>query len=264
MDSKDKAFVDRIKPIEFVDENQNNNKILIFSDIHANIQAYDLLIKYANEKNIGKMICLGDIIGRRYPDINNKLIDKLRKEKRIVAFCQGNWDFCVANDFNPEFMGESRKEEAKSKSEYLRKFISKDNLDWISNLKPCGTYKDFSITHVPGFRGKSYNHKDYPKSNKTINNLIVDDLIVKNHINFYGHTHEQEVYEKRERKFKKLQFASIFLNDKYKYFINPGSIGEKGEFGILDGRRFLSCNIYSIYRINSLWHSNVIRSYKFI
>jgi len=236
MKPQNDTFSNHVNMIKF--EELKNDKILIFSDIHSNIKAYDLLIKYANEHNIKKMICLGDIVGKNFPDINNQLLDKIRKEKRIVAIVRGNWDSCVADDFDPAFMGLSRAEEAKSKSEFLRKFISRENLDWISKLKERGNYQNFGLTHVPG-KISIY---------KTIDAIKLEDTMTKYRINFFGHTHEQAVFEKKDKdSFKSISFSCIYLKSRCKYFINPGSIGENGRFGILNGNNYSAMNIYAAF-----------------
>lgn len=39
-------------------------KIGVISDIHGNIKALDAVLKELENKNIDKIVCLGDLIGR--------------------------------------------------------------------------------------------------------------------------------------------------------------------------------------------------------
>lgn len=39
-------------------------KIGVISDIHGNINALDAVLKELENKNIDKIVCLGDLIGR--------------------------------------------------------------------------------------------------------------------------------------------------------------------------------------------------------
>lgn len=68
-------------------------KIAIMSDIHANITALEAVLKDIENRNIDKIFCLGDSIGKGVnPD---KIIDILREKCEVILL--GNVDYFLCN-----------------------------------------------------------------------------------------------------------------------------------------------------------------------
>jgi protein phosphatase len=64
------------------------DKIAIISDIHGNIPALEAVLEDINKRNIQRIICLGDIIGKGpFPE---KAVDIIREKCESVV--KGNWD----------------------------------------------------------------------------------------------------------------------------------------------------------------------------
>ena len=71
-------------------------KIGIISDVHSNKDALNLVLKEFEEKNIDKIICVGDVIGiGPYPA---ECIDILMENKdKFIAFVKGNHEGYLIN-----------------------------------------------------------------------------------------------------------------------------------------------------------------------
>ena len=76
----------------------------IISDLHANMEALDAVLEYAEKLGVQKYICLGDVVG--YNANPSEVITKL-KSLRPVAVIKGNHDEYVSQEeelvgFNPQ------------------------------------------------------------------------------------------------------------------------------------------------------------------
>ncbi|MBN2510463.1 MAG: metallophosphoesterase [Spirochaetales bacterium] len=60
----------------------------VISDIHGNITALDTVLKEIRQRNIPRIVCLGDLIGKG--PASCRVIDICREESSVVI--KGNWD----------------------------------------------------------------------------------------------------------------------------------------------------------------------------
>lgn len=64
---------------------------IIFSDVHANLPALELVFKFANENNIESFISLGDLI--EYNTFNNEVLDLIKTHSsKFLINIKGNHD----------------------------------------------------------------------------------------------------------------------------------------------------------------------------
>lgn len=95
-------------------------KIALFSDIHANLPAFEAFLEDLDSRRPDAVYCLGDLIG--YHIWPNEIIDEIRR--RRIATLAGNHDLKVAG-LEP---GDS---DAKS---YAYKLVTKDNREFVLSL----------------------------------------------------------------------------------------------------------------------------------
>ena len=95
-------------------------KIAIISDIHGNLPALETVLKDIKKRNIKRIFCLGDLVGKG-PD-SVKATDICREICEVVLL--GNWDYFMTDggDF-PMFR-------------WYRQQIGKERLDYLRNLTP--------------------------------------------------------------------------------------------------------------------------------
>ncbi len=99
-------------------------KILIISDIHANLVAFETVLADAGE--FDHVWCLGDVVG--YGPQPNECIEKLRALKPLCL--AGNHDWAVIEkidlgEFNPD---------ARKATLWTREQLTPHNLDWLHQL----------------------------------------------------------------------------------------------------------------------------------
>jgi len=99
-------------------------KVALFSDIHANIFAFEAMLKDMDSQKPDAVYCLGDLVGYHiYP---NEVIDEIRR--RGIATLKGNHDEKVENIITtPESLSEQGKK-------YAYHLIREDNRKYLKML----------------------------------------------------------------------------------------------------------------------------------
>lgn len=93
-------------------------KIAIFSDVHANLPAFEAFLKDLDEKKPDAVYCLGDLIG--YNVWPNEVIAEVRR--RGIATVTGNHDFKI------------KKETDVADKNYAYHIVSPENKDYLKAL----------------------------------------------------------------------------------------------------------------------------------
>ncbi|MBI5030693.1 MAG: metallophosphoesterase family protein [Chloroflexi bacterium] len=190
-------------------------RILIISDIHANLGALDKVLIDAG--TFDKVWCLGDVVG--YGPQPNITIERLRS---LDALCiAGNHDWAVLDrldldEFNPE---------ARKAVLWTRQQLDLINLEWLKQLPervPTQAEK-FSLIHgsprypiweyilTPPIARANFEYFDTPFC-------------------FFGHTHVPIIYQFSEKEGRAIahelpEILSVPLGPE-KMLVNPGSVGQ--------------------------------------
>lgn len=204
-------------------------RILIVSDIHANLVALDAIIKDADR--FDRVWCLGDVVG--YGPEPNACIDRLRRYD--LTCLAGNHDWAVLDkldleEFNPD---------ARRSAIWTRNQLNPESLSWLSALPERIPVQESKFTLVHG-------SPRYP-----IWEYVLTPAVAR--INFdhfdtpfclVGHTHVPVLY----RYHREEQMATaepmpegfpIALGPE-RMMINPGSVGQprdgdpRAAYAILD------------------------------
>lgn len=183
------------------------NKLLIFSDLHGNIESLNKIIEIADKNDCTEIINLGDSI--TIGPYSNECMDIIRKSRIIMI--KGNHEeyLCkgiIKNELN--IISESEYEHQK----YIHSIITDENKKYIMKLPESiemiinGIYILF--VHGPTENDNNGNYKKYINlKNKTIEEIKGIFNKYKENIIFFGHTH------------------SLFEVEYQKHIINPGSAG---------------------------------------
>ena len=92
------------------------DRIAIISDIHGNIPALEAVLDDISNKQVKKIICLGDLVGKGpCPDI---AVDIIREKCETVIM--GNWDEMVTRPNGSELMIWARNKIGDIRANYLR------------------------------------------------------------------------------------------------------------------------------------------------
>jgi len=204
---------------------------LIISDIHANWEALEAVLRHA-QGSYEKILCCGDLVG--YGADPNRVVDWARANVALVV--RGNHDKAsVGLDdlewFNPV---------ARTAALWTENALTPDNLSYLRNL-PKGplTVDAFQILH-----GSPLDEDEY-----LISTLAATQVTAYLEVSpsFFGHTHLQGGFVFRQtgvRRIEKLgpqtEQRLVHLKEDALYLINPGSVGQPRDrvplasFGVLD------------------------------
>jgi len=190
-------------------------RILLVSDIHANLAALDAVIKDAGK--FEQVWCLGDTVG--YGPQPNECIDRLR-EFDLVCLA-GNHDLAVVGkaglwDFSRD---------AKEMIFWTRHHLTTFNHDWLATLPDTTLVTGQGITLVHG------SPRDPRWEYIAVRNVAKDNLgFIDTPVCLYGHTHIPVIFRKPWDGLKVLEEplranvpVRLILD---RFFINPGSVGQ--------------------------------------
>jgi diadenosine tetraphosphatase ApaH/serine/threonine PP2A family protein phosphatase len=197
-------------------------RILILSDIHANLEALEACLAAAPPHD--RVFNLGDIVG--YGANPNEVTERSRELGTV--FVRGNHDKACAgvtslDDFNPI---------AGLAVLWTRQKLKPDNLSFLHDL-PSGPISPIEGLHC--VHGSPRDEDEYVLMRRDAYSILGRAAAP---VTFFGHTHVQggfwiddETDEEGglELKYKSrtgLQQLTVELRETGKYMINPGSIGQ--------------------------------------
>lgn len=195
-------------------------RILLLSDIHANLEALETVLAAAPPHD--GVWNLGDVVG--YGASPNEVIKRAREAGSV--FVRGNHDRVCGGagdleDFSPM---------AARAAEWTRAALTGENAEWLRQL-PAGpvTPEGFDVGCV---HGSPLDEDDYLA---TLRDAWLPLARAATRITFFGHTHAQGGFATNgEESFRLTPEFSAHGADEYelplrknaRYLINPGSVGQ--------------------------------------
>lgn len=181
-------------------------RIALFSDIHANLLAFQAMLKDMDSQRPDAVYCLGDLVGYHiYP---NEVIDEIRR--RGIPTLKGNHDEKVENIITNEgSLNETGKK-------YAYHLIREDNREYLRTL-PAHIRLDFKMNT------EKFNLVFAHGSTRTIDEYVLVD------------TDENYVLQMMEEADADLLFVGhshkpyhriIHTDGRFKHVINLGSVGK--------------------------------------
>jgi predicted phosphodiesterase len=198
-------------------------RILLLSDIHANLEALEASLGAA--PSFDAVVNLGDIVG--YGASPNEVTARSRDLGKI--FVRGNHDKAVTgllalDDFNPM---------AASAAIWTRNQLTPENLDWLRALPqgPVSLPPDFP--QVVLVHGSPHDEDEYVLS---LGDALGPLITLSTPLTFFGHTHLQggffvndssaDGFRPEYRTVGQAESAALQLKPAARYLVNPGSVGQ--------------------------------------
>jgi predicted phosphodiesterase len=197
-------------------------RILLLSDIHANLEALDACLAVAPEHDL--VVNLGDIVG--YGASPNEVTDRSRALGEI--FVRGNHDKAVTglidlDDFNPM---------AAAAAIWTRDELTSKNLEWLRTL-PHGPVSLPDLPDIQLVHGSPIDEDEYVVS---LGDALAPLITLTVPLTFFGHTHMQggffangsaaDGFRPEYRTVGQPESVALQLKDSTRYMINPGSVGQ--------------------------------------
>ena len=196
-------------------------RLLILSDIHANLEALEACLDAAPEYD--QVYNLGDIVG--YGANPNEVTDRSREMGSI--FVRGNHDKACSgisdlSDFNPV---------AAMAAIWTREKLTHDHLEFLRELPqgPLSPIENVQLVH-----GSPRDEDEYILMASDAYSILTQAPVP---LTFFGHTHVQRCLLLEEsgqgksfapnyKSAKGKQTAKLVIKPKTTYMVNPGSVGQ--------------------------------------
>jgi predicted phosphodiesterase len=203
-------------------------RFAIFSDIHANLEAFEAVMADARDNKCTDFVCLGDVVG--YNANPHECAARVREMDCPIV--KGNHDEQASlNESSRDF-----NEMAEAAIQWTRDHLTDDDKNWLRDLKMQREVRDFTIVHATLDGPEQWGY--------VFNNLDAAASFTYQHtaVCFFGHTHVPMVFI-RDEGVQRQHIAKLRIDPSKKYFINVGSVGQPR-----DGNWHAA---YCIYHIDS-------------
>ncbi len=197
-------------------------RVLLLSDIHANLEALEACLASAPAYDV--VANLGDLVG--YGASPNEVVDRSRGLGHI--FVRGNHDKAATGllsleDFNPM---------AAAAALWTRDHLTPEHHQWLHEL-PHGPVVLEGVPQAQLVHGSPADEDAYVVS---IGDALVPLLAVTTPLTFFGHTHLQggffvngssaDGFRPEYQTVGQAESVALQLKSSTRYMINPGSVGQ--------------------------------------
>jgi len=205
----------------------------VISDIHSNLEALTAFVEAAENLDIDKTICLGDIVG--YNANPNECIELIKK---MGAQCLlGNHDSRVAGFEEPSDFNFHAAEAVY----WTRGAISEENLEYLKKL-PRNILVNNSFLAVHGWINDTDRYI-MGQRDADRNFGLMNERKATLSLCFFGHTHVPAAYSMMGEELSTVSANPFKLEKGVKYLVNPGSVGQprdrdpRASFLVYDSRK---------------------------
>ncbi len=190
-------------------------RTVIFSDIHANLEALEAILAEATALAADRLVCLGDIVGY-YADPERCV----RRVREMGITCvQGNHDGVASGFEAPEEFNEV----ATRVIRWTHDELTPDSRAWLHEL-PSRVEIEPGII---GVHGSLRDRDEYLHSRFSLRaNLMLLEADPAVQVAFFGHTHQRVAYASVGAEILPIPTTRIELAEGRNYLINPGGAGQ--------------------------------------
>ncbi len=192
-------------------------RIMIFSDIHGNLEALESILSDAADRGIHRCICLGDIVG--YGPYPNECVERVRSLKNCRCLA-GNHDVAALWETSPYGMSL----EAKEAILWTMDQLSPENKKYLAALPDRLDLANFTFVHANPYNPKGWRY--------VMDRKYALRSFAATHCRylFIGHSHRPLIITKKHLLAVDLQTIAgsmqYKINDTRRRIINCGSVGQ--------------------------------------
>lgn len=184
----------------------------VFSDVHANLEALEAVLRALDGERVGKLLCAGDLVGYGADPV--PCLERIRAAG-TCAVC-GNHDCAMAGTLGLDWFNTH----ARASLEWTARKLPAPEKDYLGKLPY--TWKDESVTLV-------HSALDNPKSFRYVLDPDAAGASLgaqETPVAFFGHTHVPGIFllEGEVARFRRTD--RIALEPGQKALVNVGSVGQ--------------------------------------
>ena len=193
-------------------------RIALFSDIHSNIDALNVVLAEYERLGVDQYVCLGDVVG--YGGDPNGCCNIVRP---LVEFCiLGNHDAAVSGRMDYAYYYDA----ARTALDYHSSLLEPENREWLQNLPYTVEVGDICYSHGSPINVEAF---DYVFNPSQAYGLLPfwDDL---KHVTFIGHSHLTKSFalypEGADTRVEEITPPLMKFEPGRKYIVTVGSVGQ--------------------------------------
>jgi diadenosine tetraphosphatase ApaH/serine/threonine PP2A family protein phosphatase len=192
-------------------------RLMIFSDIHGNLEALQRVLKDSSKYDVHRSICLGDLVG--YGPYPNECIEAVRHVKNCRCLA-GNHDVAALWETSPYGMSEAAKEAILWTMDQL----SPANKAYLTSLPDRLDLGDITFVHANPYNPKGWR---YVMNRKY---ALRSFAATRSRFIFIGHSHRPLVISKKHWLAVTIEAmtgdSTHLANDSKRRIVNCGSVGQ--------------------------------------
>lgn len=203
----------------------------VLGDIHGNIEAFDAVLTALEARGVHRILCVGDVVG--YNADPDACIALLRARGALVI--AGNHDLIGTGQLGFERCSNKARYSLKR----TRRRLSAESIAWLRAL-PANRLIENTIALVHGGVRDVQLYMTTPAHIRRNAELLRADFPTAR-VCFFGHSHEQKLYEIADGVQEIRTGATCHLSRERTYFINAGSVDAQrkrehklAEFAVFD------------------------------
>ncbi|MFH1045409.1 MAG: metallophosphoesterase family protein [Candidatus Omnitrophota bacterium] len=184
----------------------------IFSDIHANLEAFQAVLASFAQECIERYACLGDIVG--YGANPGECIAEVQRYKPLVIAGNHDRGACGLFDIN------SFSAHAQVAIEWTSKNLASEEKHYLHDLPLVEQRQELSFVHGSLDHPEEFNYIFDSYS------AAVTLEFCQTRLCFIGHTHVPAIFIREGEECLPLFTPALTLKPKHTYLINAGSVGQ--------------------------------------
>ncbi len=184
----------------------------IFSDIHANQQAWQATLEDIRANDCEVLVCLGDAVG--YGPNPLEVLTSIREHSH--AFVLGNHDAAACERLDFSYFNDN----ARAGILHTRSLLDQESLDFLANVPYATEAGDILFVHAEVAQPDRF---DYIESAEK---ACEDFAATRHRCTFMGHTHHPTVFVEADGLVDQLADEDFEMSPGHRYIINVGSVGE--------------------------------------
>ena len=190
-------------------------RIAIISDIHGNWEAFEAVLRDVEAQGIGRILCLGDVVG--YGADPELVVDEIRR--REIPSILGNHELAL---LDPSFLSWFNPPTQQSLL-ITRRLISETTMEYLASLQTTTVWERALLVH--GAPPDSVTTYLFELRKGELRKLFTE---MEQELCFVGHTHQLEVigWDGKDVTFYPLGQGEHTLRAGWKYIVNVGSVGQ--------------------------------------
>lgn len=186
----------------------------IFSDVHGNLEALEVVLAHLAEQNVDRYAFLGDAVG--YGPNPNEVCDRIREVADVAIV--GNHDAAVSGrmDYSEYY------DAARHALDWCAQRLSAENMAWLAQLPYKHREGMVEFSHGAPVAPEMFDYLFAPEQVTDI--LDAADQLAE--VTFIGHSHLTISFRIQGQRVTPILATEIECDPSCKYIITDGSVGQ--------------------------------------